>query len=548
MLKSPFTNKTMSAVMDLDYDLSCALHTPGLLRRKFDLLAAHGLETIYIVAPPDGKTNYSSAAFETPPGDDANFIRASRANFGGLDPLATAITFAKQAGLRVMVEFKPYEGGGNVTIPHGAIIPQAGHNALPTLGGLSVGVEPFIFEHPECLLARRPEQEVTGAIDTIEIAYVDEGKMAPEVRLYTSTDNGCYLPYPGRLDVSIRKEHRRIVDGNGLPLGDEPVMCQVLNISHLALDVPYFALAVANDPAIPAWARAWANGEAVPITVSTQCRQTFDHRPLPFEQNGFDFEVSGSALAEEGVRPMPLWGIARGKLRHLRGCLCEAYPQVRDYWLKRIRHFINLGADGVELRLQNHCSGVSDFAAYGYNEPLLAAWRNRYGDEVIDPLKLMALRGEFFTLFAREAAALLHRHHCTLSIQLHAYMVHPSLSTARQEFGFWANAKILPDYRQLIALADEVVIKNYNFGRYLPQQADEIKTLAAESGKALLVHCYLQQGHDWCKEFVDAVNADERVTGLLLYEVVWNAREKDGLVKVAGDQVEWTFGPLWTQK
>lgn len=547
-MKSPYTDKTLLAVMDLDYDLSCALHTPELLRRKFALLAEHGLETIYIVAPPDGKANYSSAAFETPPGDDANFIRASRTNFGATDPLAAAIQYAKAAGLRVMVEFKPYEGGGNVTIPHGADASQIGHNALPTLGGLSVGVEPFIFDHPEFLLARRPERQIDGAIDTIEIAYVDEAQAMPEVKLYVSTDNGLYLPYPEPLEMSIIKGLRQIVDGNGLALDEKPVACQVLTIRHLTLDAPYFALTLAGVSAVPAWAVALVNGEVVPITVSTQCRQTFDYRPLPFEQHGFDFEVSGPALAQEGVRPMPLWGFARGKLKHLRGCLCEAYPQVRDYWLKRIRHFIDLGADGVELRLQNHSCGVSDFAAYGYNEPLLTVWRNRYGNAAVDPLKLMAIRGEFFTLFVLEAAALLHRHNCTLSMQLHAYMEEPSLSAARQEFGFWANAKILPDYRQLIESADEIVIKNYNFGQYLPHQADAIKSFTAKSGKPLLVHCYLQQGHDWCREFVEEVNADERVTGLLLYEVVWNARENDGIVKVAGNQVEWTFGPLRTQK
>lgn len=548
MLKSPYTNKTLSAVMDLDYDLSCAPHTPELLRRKFALLAEHGLETVYIVAPPDGKANYSSAAFETPPGDDANFIRVSRAAFGAIDPLTAAIQYAKEAGLRVAVEFKPYEGGGNVTIPHETDTPQIGHNALPTLGGLSVGVEPFIFEHPEFLLARRPELQIDNAIDTIEIAYVDEGKALPEVKLYVSSDNGRYLPYPDLLDVSISKQFRQIVDGNGLALDDNPVACQVLTIRHLALDMPYFALALASVSAVPAWAAARVNGAAVPITVSTQCRQTFDYRPLPFKQHGFDFEVSGPALAQEGLRPMPLWGFARGKLKHLRGCLCEAYPQVRDYWLKRIQRFIDLGADAVELRLQNHSCGVSDFAAYGYNQPLLAAWRERYGDEDVEPLKLMALRGEFFTAFVRAAAALLHRHNCMLSVQMHAYLEDPSLSTERQQFGFWANAKILPDYRQLIESADEIVIKNYNFGRYLPHQADAIKCFTATSGKPLLVHCYLQQGHDWREEFVKEVNLDERVTGLLLYEVVWNVRENDGIVKVAGDQVEWTFGQLWTQK
>ena len=557
MSGSSLTDRRLVPVMDLDYDLSCSFHTPELLKRKLELLAEHGFECIHIVAPPEGGANYSSATFLLPPGNDCLFAR-SRAAFGELDPLEWAVQCARDAGMEVIIEFKPYEGGGNLILPHGSPVPD-GMTGFETLGGVAVGVEPFVAANPRFRLERCPEPEaIPGPVTAIEVAFVTSDRpvsaVPPAVRVYTSSDNGVYLRLERQPEISSRYEMRRIVDGNGLPVaGGESALCRVVRISGIRLECLYFALEFPEDDpetlrSYPfTMAKVFSGGRELPVTISERSREDYVlHRPMPFAGAGFDFAVSGPALAQTGLRPVPVWGFAMGKLRHLRGCLCEAYPEVREYWLERIGRFVEMGASGVDIRLQNHCSGIVDFSKYGFNPPLAEAWRERYGsalDPLSDPLALMRLRGEFFLRFLEEAAALLHRRAARLLCQFHGYMEHPSLSSGRDDAGFWANARVLPDWRRVAELVDELVIKNYNFGEYRSETADGIKQLAAELGKPLWVHCYLQQGHDWRPDFLRALNRDPRVTGILLYEVVWNEREKDGIVKVCGNRVEWVFDP-----
>ena len=58
--------KKLDPVMDLDYDLSCAPHTPEILEKKIRMLAEHGFERLHIVAPPPGNPDYSHAARVVP--------------------------------------------------------------------------------------------------------------------------------------------------------------------------------------------------------------------------------------------------------------------------------------------------------------------------------------------------------------------------------------------------------------------------------------------------------------------------------------------------
>ena len=556
------TDRKLLPVLDLDYNLSCAFHTPELLRQELQMLSEHGFDCIHIVAPPDGTANYSPATFLNP-ACDSIFAR-SRAAFGDRDPLEWALQCAVQAGLEVIVEFKPYEGGGNLILPRGTRIPED-MAAFDTLGGTAAGVEPFIAEHPEFLLERCPEPPLPpGPITAVEIVFAASGNTEREkfdqetTQIYSSGDNNIYHLYNrSKPQFSCRYETRRLTDANGVPLcGGHPVPCRVMRISNLQIEEPFFALHFPTTPqeelnSFPAtMARVCCGGVELPVTVSGCVRNTGTTastapvaRP-PFTVTGFDFAVSSLELVETGLRPMATWGFARGKLQRLRGCLCEAYPQVRKYWLRRIRKFMEMGAAGVDIRLQNHCSGIVDFRHYGFNPPLAEAWQKRYGfalDKNCDPLALMRLRGEFFVRFLEEAAELLHRDNRRLLCQFHGCMEHPSLSAERHETGFWANAKILPDWRRMTEIADEIVIKNYNFGEYRPETADAIKQRAAELGKPLWVHCYLQQGHDWSANFLDQVSQDSRVNGILLYEVIWNAREKDGILNVCDNRIRWMF-------
>jgi len=552
----------VAPVMDLDYDLYCAFHTREILERKIRLLAECGFRRIYIVAPPPGNPDYSIRV--APQDGPPNFLRQSRAALGD-DPLRLAVDFAKHAGLKVFIIIKPYEGGGAYTIPHGKE-PPCNRNWMETLGGRAVGLDPFIIEHPEFLVARKPCEELRSLdADRIELVFVPDhldGRRtgttshsgseeqvitaypAVDFRVYTSTDNGAYKLYRDDFKVSQRIERRMVRDANGQPVFPKPVPCRIIELSGLKLQSPYFAVSFSGDEkafrTIPySMFRVFAGQQELPVTVTPSVRDSVLTGKSHFTENGFEFEKAGPYYWDCGWYSGCLFAFARGKTKAIRGCLCEAYPEVRSHWFKQVKSFVEMGCDGVDIRLDNHGSSMTDFVNYGFNPPLVQAYKERYGVDILkqspDPIKMMKLRGEFFELFVRQVAAFLHQRGLTVQMHLKDCYEHPTIDPTFHSAGFWCEPKVVPDWRRAVEIVDEITIKDYYFGKYDPNKASGIKDLASAAGKPLWVHCYLQQGHELTDEFVEAVKADPRVTGLLLYEVVWNRQENDGIVRVDPD-------------
>ena len=98
---------------------------------------------------------------------------------------------------------------------------------------------------------------------------------------------------------------------------------------------------------------------------------------------------------------------ARGRNEYLSGSVCEAYPEVREYWLDWVGQCIAAGVDGVDVRISCHSSWTNDPEKYGFNEPVAREYQRRYGanpdTEPYDPDLLGKLRGEFFDMFLRAA-------------------------------------------------------------------------------------------------------------------------------------------------
>jgi len=241
-----------------------------------------------------------------------------------------------------------------------------------------------------------------------------------------------------------------------------------------------------------------------------------------FKANGFDFERIGVGHFYPGFHNRSVYGIARGKMRYMKGTYCEAYPEVRDYWLEYAEKLIAMGVDGIDIRLQNHSGQATDFAAFGYNAPIVEAYREKYGMDILqeeaDPMNIMRIRGEFFMEYLRALKKKLAAHDRFLSLHLRNALVEPSLSNEFGELAHWALPKCLPDWEEMVSLADEIVLKDYHFGEYKPYLSEEIKQRAHKLGKKVWVHVYLSQGGDLTTPFVSDVAADEYVTGVLLYE------------------------------
>ncbi len=573
----------LAAVMDLDYDLSCDFHTPETLRLKFETLHGIGFRRINIVAPPflpddfdytwAGRTSF--IAGEKWGGE--NHLAASRAEFD--NPMRQAVELARQAGLEVHAIFKPYEGGGFFTIP-------AGHRLFPErtridcLSG-GAGVSDFIASHPDWRVKRRnsgpddshlsvdrmdfsfllDEMTLYKANGEIQAKYLsipdaDIAKLSDwQAELFVSKDNASYE----KLDVvpvMKRKVCRvRITDPNGFTVLQRARCLEVI-LSGFDISYPFIAVRFSGAGRrliIPCSMVKVKHGRKI---LRTTISPTFRYNPTmtdvfarkppasgDFTQGGFEFAESCPNM----WRDWNVFGIARGHEPYLRGSLCEAVKGVRDHWLKCIQTLFDYGCDGVDVRLPSHCSGIADFANYGYNREIIDKFQSHFGRlpgrSKRDFIRIMRIRGDFFLMFLRAARKLADKQNRELQIHLRHCLLFPSLGTGYHENGFWAMPKLLPDWKQLIQLSDTVILSDNLCDNHFSGEKINVelpaKQYAKQLGKQVWAYCYLQQGGSFNRRFLNEMAEDPNIDGLFLYEVVYNTRENDGILKVLSpDQIE----------
>jgi hypothetical protein len=394
----------------------------------------------------------------------------------------------------------------------------------------------------------------------------------PEIQLHLSRDNGSYVPYAGPKQVTATTETRTIANAIGEPVFCEGKECYILRLQDLNIDddVSYIAVVVDGQPlpTIPqTMIRIYGPEGEIPATVSpcvrtcgSACEQGkpasqrkwgVEQQPRShfasteeaidaFSEQGFEFEWHGSGFWGQGWRQDRVYGIARGKLPYMKGTPCEAIPEVRAYWLNWVRQCVAMGFDGIDMRLQNHSGMVSDYTEFGYNEPIVERYRELHGIDitrtVADPLEVMRIRGEFFHQFLEQAADTLHAAGRKLQVHLRHAHEAPRLSHEFNELGFWAMPKVWLNWERAVDVADEITLKHYYHNDYRPALAQGTRERAKAQGKPVWIHCYIAQGRELNNTFLDAVDADDTVAGILLYEVAHSSKnEKNmGLIEQYG--------------
>jgi hypothetical protein len=591
--------KAAAAVIDVFPDLCGAQYSSQTVRQKMEHLQKLGFTRVYLVNCAPGYPNFSNPWLDivSPDNDAGNFAVENILTMG--DPIFEHIYEAHRYGLEAFAIIKPYEGGGGYTIPHGQRNVFPSRN-IPCLGGDRIGFDTFLAEHPYARVKRKPipnyeqliDQPVTRirlafCLDRIEekLKYEQVGVYEPKqddsiqtvpmkgLTLWLSHDNGTYERYEGPMDIEENLQLETIRDANGIQLYDEPKRSRVVDISNLAIPADVAYIAVTMDMAkehlvtlpysmiqmygeageIPAtctpYVRTAAHSVGFPSTnsdpYSYRIPQNGDQIQGVSEQfatTGFEFDWYGSGGWGKGWSRSNCYGIAKGKIQYMKGTHCEAYPEVREYWLEQVRKLIAMGIDGVDFRLQNHSGMISDYANFGYNEPIVEAYLEQHGVDILqeeaDPLHIMRIRGAFYTQFIEQAAEVLHQSGKVLQVHLRHSLEAPLLSSSFGELGFWAMPKVLPDWEKLAELADEITIKDYNWSVYRSETATKIKDRAAALNKPLWVHCYIAQGGDLNPQFTGQVLDDERVTGMLLYEMGHNPHISNpyvGLLEVNSD-------------
>jgi hypothetical protein len=258
-----------------------------------------------------------------------------------------------------------------------------------------------------------------------------------------------------------------------------------------------------------------------------------DEAVARFYKTGFVFSWYGVGHNGDGWKSTALLGLARGKRLYMGGGLCEAYPEVRQYWLDTVKHLLDIGFAGVDVRLQSHSAMIMDYMNYGFNEPIIKKYNELYGADLNTiPMteeiysRVMKIRGDWFMLFLEDAAKLTRGRGARLLVHLKAAHENPACDSNWNQLCHWTMPKIALDWKRCVELADEITIKDYYYRQYDPASAGNIKDYTASLGKRLWVHCYYAQGDAYDENFLRTIEKDRRVTGILLYDV-WYDFMKD---------------------
>jgi len=422
------------------------------------------------------------------------------------EPLRAAVRAAHAHGLEICGVLKPYNGGLSGSYPSGS--PQASSGSrLTRIGGTLQQVIPFLEAHPEMRMRRRPGPTAatvfpdgtgSGPIREIRLRKADaaETRLRPEfVRIWTSPDNFRYRPLPlvPRGSVGVEPAPREVRDyhGNVLTRAGDPV--RVVRLTGLALREPFVVLTTAfesgagdfrNTPVgmIEVFGRG---GRPIECVVATHAALWI--RPRDFRTYGLDFDMgyghvpvtldkpwqgaqgdpwqafSGpDEFAEEALFGKGPDGgfvaFAPGKNEFLPAAPCESHPEVRDLWLGWVRAMLDTGVDAVNLRVSAHGCLTDEPEAYGWNPPAVAACNARFGAGPVEPARLAAIRGDFYTEFVREAAAAVRSRGRRMHLHLHAEAFRPDPVFGQQN-GVPANIDF--QWRRWIeeGLADEVTLR-----------------------------------------------------------------------------------------
>ncbi|MEA3402135.1 MAG: hypothetical protein U9R79_12940 [Armatimonadota bacterium] len=134
------------------------------------------------------------------------------------------------------------------------------------------------------------------------------------------------------------------------------------------------------------------------------------------------FDSGPYAPPEEFFQSHPeyTW-VSRDGEDHIEGVPCYAYPEVRQYRLNQMRELVGgYDIDGVYLSMRSHSQWPhrgehsdptedSGARGYGYNAPVVAEYRRRYGVDPrqvpydsVEALRFVQLKGEFFRTWLAE--------------------------------------------------------------------------------------------------------------------------------------------------
>jgi hypothetical protein len=352
-------------------------------------------------------------------------------------PIRVAAKAAKRHGLEIYAVYKPYEGGVSMIYPEGS--PEAKrHGVLPHLGSSLPVLMRFVREHPRMRIRRRTDDLPAGlARIPVRSIQLFSRSDAPtritqkNLQIWTSAANYRYKRKETDFSFSdaVAPAPHDFVDLHGKILARKGTPVRVLTLSALDLTEPYILITTDfEEPpgdfelsAVDMLKAFAADGRGLPISVgaggavegrsSVWSAQQIDFRNWGIElDNGFGRSVVKLDAPNRSGK-LGWVAFARGRNEYLPAALCECYPEVQRYWLGHVRQCLAAGVDGIDFRIENHCTHTDDPFSYGFNEIVLDRHHRRHGASrpggEVDLKLLSRIRGEQFTGFLRRAKSLI---------------------------------------------------------------------------------------------------------------------------------------------
>ena len=481
-----------------------------------------------------------------------------------LDPTLAYLLECKNAGMKSVVLYSPYETGGSVTVPAG-VSPQFSFGEMASIGGTAVFCSSEfagLKSHHIRSLGNASGQTSKASVSRIEVLFAAEsfenGTGAGKSEIYDPSasltivpklwisdgKNINYRTFEG-FSYTVKTEKRAITDANGNSLGEK--LCYVVDIKLTAASSEScFAISFENGDrlyTIPfSMINAYdASGKAVKTTKTVYARNPYsdallgsesvptdyfwgsERKPIlttsavamdAFRAFGFEYQYGGiGSDFGDGWHNAFVYGVAVGEQEFLHGNLDESKADVREYWLGQVDRFYAKGADAVIISLENHGGMAYNYTEYGYQAEYISALKSRYGidaiEEDFDYLLLMSLRGENFMKFLEGVALLAEERGKAWGVELVEAFADPTLDDDINGLCYYKMPKILYDWKTAVDACDMVLIRDRIFGAYNAETAKVIRSYAEQSDKQVAVMAYGDCGAD--EDFVadalkDALN------------------------------------------
>ena len=573
--RSPFI---LSTTVDFPDDLRHGIYTPALLDEMMRLLKSKGVTRVYwnYYGDIDPDSYWAGSMYRSvmaDPNDPATRTgyQTETLNLLG-EPVRAAVPVAHRHGLELYATLKPYDPATSATYPEGS--PEAPDSRVGRIGGTLRSAIPFIERHPHTRIRRRPFDAPPALqsepIRRIRLLKKDDSPTRvrrENIEIWTSDNNYGYQRRNVEFQLKeavepapheVRDFYSRLVTAKGAPV-------RTLTLDGLDLTDRYILVTTNfsddtgdfRNTALGMVEACGSTPEPLPIVVAIKGGfgppevRDFRASGLDFDSGNGPVEVAldvdnsssgtGAQRTDDG-----LIAFARGKNEHLPQAPCEVYPEVRKLWAGYVDRLIEAGVDGIDVRWSSHCACTDEPREYGFNEPLLEEYRQRYGADPlgdgVDLGRLAELRGEHYTSFIREASGKMRG--AGKKFQVHVHTDTSRLDPVHQAM-VWTQANIHFDWKTWVReeLLDGITLRigtetlepgpeGVAMRNRFPHSvlsktladpvAIEALELANQAGVPVYLNRYVSRPIGGTDEYVadlESIFHDDRFAGLDLYEM-----------------------------